>query len=139
MAFTDWIKNGSNAASKTAPENTPPKITPVNERHAQEAAKTQEPAKPITPEIKAQAERATAALDKATQHQQAPSAPASPEGSSNAAQLQNQNQQDKTQAALSPTDDAKGKTATQENKPALEKTTERAQQTIARRPPSWER
>ena len=106
--------------------------------YTRQASEEKAAQRPITPEIKAQADRATAAMEKATQHQQAHSAPA-PEGSTNTAHLQNQNQQEKTQAALSPTDDAKGKTATQEKAPAPEKTTERTQQTIARRPPSWER
>lgn len=138
MALLDFIKNRNAQTQQPAAENTQAqKPETAKQMYTRQASEVKVAQRPITPEIKAQADRATAAMEKATQHQQAHSAPA-PEGSSNTAHLQNQNQQDKTQAALSPTDDAKGKTAGQEKQPKPEKAPERPQ-TIARRPPSWER
>jgi hypothetical protein len=138
MALLDFIKNRNAQTQQPAAENTQAqKPETAKQMYTRQAGEEKATQKPITPEIKAQADRATAATEKATQHQQAYSAPA-PEGSTNTAHLQNQNRQDKTQASLSPTDDAKGKTAAQEKRPAPEKTPERPQ-TMARRPPSWER
>jgi hypothetical protein len=58
---------------------------------------------------------------------------------SNAAHLQNQNNQDKAQPALSPTDSHVGKTALEETSQEQNPTTGRTQNTIARPAPSWER
>jgi hypothetical protein len=139
MAFTDWIKNRNASQQPSVAENSQQqKPETAKEMYSREAAQEKAKAKPITPEIKAQADRVTATMDKATQHMQTPAAAAPAEGGTNSPHLQKQNRQDKTQAALSPTDDAAGKAAGQAKQPAPEKTPERAQ-TLPRPKPSWER
>lgn len=133
MALLDFLKKRrqQTAQPKTQPET-------AKQMYTREAAQ-QTAAKPITPEIKAQADRAMATMNKASQHVQAASSAAAPEtAESPAAQLQNQHGQGKTQAALSPTDGASGKTVSQDQVRPLE-TPRKPQQTVARRPPSWER
>jgi len=140
MALLDFIRN-RNASQQQAVANKSQEQKPetAKELYSREAMQEKATQRPITPEIKAQADRATATMDKATQHRQSQAAPTSGEGDSNSAQLQKQSHQDKSQEALSPTDSASGKTAVQEQQPAPEKTAERQQATVARRPPSWER
>jgi hypothetical protein len=140
MAFLDWMKNRGQQSPAAEPKQQKPET--AKEMYTREVA--QEKANRIapTPDQEQRAQKIGEVLNKATQHreQSAPAPSNAPdEGSTNAAQLQNQNQQGKAQEGLSPTDDARGKTAGQEQQPAPEKTTERAQQTVARRPPSWER
>jgi hypothetical protein len=148
MAFLDFIKNRQASepqpAAQKSQEQKPDAAKPetAKEMYTREAA--QEKANRIapTPDQKQRAQKIGEVLNKATQHrdQAAPARPDAPdEGGTNDAQIQKQNQQGKTQEALSPTDDARGQTVAQEQQPAPEKTTERAQQTVARRPPSWER
>ncbi len=124
MAFLDFMKNRNAGRQQPAGDSQQPKPGVVKEMYAERDAQQKAAEKPITPEVKEQADRAMAAMNKATQHQDGPAAPSPSEGSSNSAQLQKQNHQDKGQAALSPTDDASGKTAGQEKQPAPEKTPE---------------
>lgn len=102
MAILDFIKNRPQPqpATKTAPES----------------AKA-EPAKKDVAQVLSGADRAkvhdiSERLKKATIHVQGNSL--GTEGSSNAALLQKQNNQDKTQAAMSPTDRFAGQTALQQ-------------------------
>jgi hypothetical protein len=101
MAFLDFIKNRAQQApeAKPAPTQAPVKEAPkaIEQALSKEALQT----------VKEVGER----LQKATI--QGPStAPAGGDGS-NAALRQNQNNQDKTQAAMSPTDRFNGQAATQ--------------------------
>lgn len=141
MAFLDFIKNRQASQQQPVAENSQQqKPQNAKEMYTQRDTQERASAKPITPEIKAQADRAAATMNKASQHLQSHSAPAAPQdGGSPAVQMQKQNGQDKTQGALSPTDGTAGKTAVQEKEKAPEKPTQRPSQTIQRRPPSWER
>jgi hypothetical protein len=140
MAFLDFIKN-RNASQQQSVANKSQEQKPetAKEMYARETAQEKAAARPITPEIKAQADRALATINKASQHLQSPPAPAAPDGGSPAAHLQKQSHQEKAQAALSPTDDSAGKTAAQGNEKAPEKPVSQTRQTVARPRPSWER
>ena len=140
MPFLDFIKN-RNVSQQQSVANKPQDQKPetAKEMNSREAAQEKAAEKPITPEIKAQADRAMATINKASQHLQPQPAPAAPDGGSPAAQLQKQNHQEEAQPALSPTDGAAGKTAAQDKEKAPEKPVSRNPQTVPRRPPSWER
>ena len=137
--FIEWIKN-RNAARQQSVAEKPQERKPetAQEMYTREAAQQRASEKPITPEIKAQADRAAGAFREGMQRP-SQSRPAAPESSgSPTAQLQKQDGQEKTQAALSPTDGTAGKTPSQEVLKKVEKTTERPK-TVPRTPPSWER
>jgi hypothetical protein len=136
MAFLDFIKN-RNQQQPVAEKSQEQKPENAKQMYTREAAEQKAAEKPITPEVKAQADKAMGTM-REFQQQGSPSQPSVSEGSSPNAHLQKQDYQDKAQHALSPTDGAAGKTASQEKTKAPEKQTERPQ-TIARRPPSWER
>jgi len=140
MAFLDFIKN-RNVSQQQSVANKPQDQKPetAKEMHSRQAAQEKAAEKPITPEIKAQADRAMATINKASQHLEPQPAPAAPDGGSPAAHLQKQNHQEKAQPALSPTDGAAGKTAAQDKEKAPEKPVSRTPQTVPRRQPSWER
>lgn len=140
MALLEFIKN-RNASQQQSIANKSPEQKPetAKEMYSREAAREKAAERPITPEIKAQADRAMATIDKASQHLQSQPAPAAPDGGTNAAQLQKQNHQEKAQEALSPTDSAAGKTAAQDKEKAPEKPVSRSPQTVPRPRPSWER
>jgi hypothetical protein len=94
-----------------------------------------------TPDQEARARVIGEEMRKATQHseQRGTAAPDTPaDAGSNAAKLQKQDHQNKTQEALSPTDDAAGKAATQKKPQGQEKPSPRPQ-TLPRPRPSWER
>lgn len=139
MALLDFIKRNAPQQQSVANKSQEQKPETAKEMYTREAVQEKAEQRPITPEVKAQADRATAAMEKATQHVTPNSTPAPAEGGTNNAQLQKQSHQDKAQSSMSPTDGAAGITAAQEKQPAPEKTTHRPQQTVARRPPSWER
>ncbi len=141
MAFLDFINNRQESQQQSVAQTSQEqKPETAKEMYARQDAQAKASAKQITPEIKAQADRATATMNKATEHVQSPAKRTAPEtGSAPQAQLQNQSRQDKAQEALSPTDGASGKTALQDKEKAPEKAPQRAQQTMPRRPPSWER
>jgi hypothetical protein len=135
MPFLDFIRN-RNASPQQAQKAQDPKPETAKEMYTRQAG--QESAKPLSPEMKEQATRALAAMTKGTQHLEE-GKPAAPEsGGSPTAELQKQNQQDKAQAALSPTDASAGKTASQEEPKAPQKSAERPKN-LPRTPPSWER
>jgi hypothetical protein len=141
MAFLDFVNNRQAAQQQAvAQKSQEQKPETAKEMYARQDTKEQAATKPITPEIKAQADRAMATMNKATEHVQSPAKQPAPEtGSAPQAQLQNQSRQDKAQEALSPTDGASGKTALQDKEKAPDKAPQRAPQTMPRRPPSWER
>jgi hypothetical protein len=140
MALLDFIKNRNDAkqqaVAKTSQAQKPETAKEMYTRQARQESAVQ---RPITPEIKAQADRALATINRASQHLQSQPSPGASEGGTNGAQLQNQNHQDKAQQALSPTDAATGKTAAQDKEKVPEKPPSRNPQTVPRRAPSWER
>jgi hypothetical protein len=149
MGFTDWIKNRNASQQASVAENSQQqKPETAKEMYSREAAQEKANAKPITPEIKAQADRVTATMDKATQHMSqnsgAPSAAPSDGASSPQPMRQNMTGQDKTAPALSPTSAQRGQTEKdspgKSNAPAETQTkaADRAQ-TLPRPKPSWER
>src|ERR1017187_2152793 len=100
MAFLDFMKN-RNAAQQQSVANKPQEQKPetAKEMHSRQAAQEKAAERPITPEIKAQADRAMATINKASQHLELQPAAAAPDGGSPAAQLQKQNHQEKAQSA----------------------------------------
>jgi hypothetical protein len=141
MGFLGWIRNRS-AAQQQAVANTSqgPKPENAKQMYAREAAQEKASAKPITAEIKAQADRALATINRASQHAQPGPPQAAPENAgSPEAHLQKQHGQGRAQEALSPTDAATGQTATQDKGKTPDAIPSRAPQTIPRPRPSWER
>jgi len=115
MAFLDFIKNRNASRQQPVADHAQAqKPETARQMYAREAAQDKAAEKPITPEIKAYTDRALAAITKATQHISPQAPPPASDGGTQAAQLQKQHNQDKTQAALSPTDGTVGKTALQE-------------------------
>ena len=102
MAFLDFMKNRpqQEQAAKPAPQTPKP-----------EAQK--DVTKVLSPAELAQFREVGERLQKATAHARGGMQQAAAGDGSNAALLQKQNNQDKAQAALSPTDHFKGQTATQ--------------------------
>ena len=101
MAFLDFMKNRPQPqpAAKATPE------TPKPEPPKKDVSQV------ISSADSAKARQAGEIINKATAHIRSESQPT--EGGSNAALLQKQNNQDKTQAAMSPTDRFAGQTALQ--------------------------
>jgi hypothetical protein len=143
MAFLDFMNDRQGqrpAGEQQSQQDRKPET--AKEMYTREAAQDKANRIPATAEQKEQAQKIGTEMRQANEPNQepSPSAPSAPEDrGSNAAQLQNQSNQGKEQKALSPTDDAAGKTAVQEKQQSQEKQTQRPQQTVARRPPSWER
>ena len=141
MAFLDFVNNRQAAQQQSvAPTTQEQKPETAKEMYARQDTQEKTASKPITPEIKAQADRAMATMNKASEHVHSAAKRTAPEtGSAPQAQLQNQSRQEKTQESLSPTDGTAGKTALQSKEKAPEKAPQRAQQTVPRKAPSWER
>jgi len=141
MALLDFIKNRQESQQHSAAQTTQEqKPETAKEMYTRQDAQEKTASKSITPEIKAQADRAMTTMNKASEHVQSPAKRTAPEtGSAPQAQLQNQSRQDKSQEALSPTDGTAGKTAVQGKEKTPEKAPQRAQQTVPRTAPSWER
>jgi hypothetical protein len=101
MALLDFIKNRPErqAAPKPAPETQAPQAPPKDVSRV------------LSPADLAKFREVGARLEKATAHARSPVQPEAGDGG-NAALLQKQNNQDRTQAALSPTDHYKGQTVT---------------------------
>jgi len=141
MALLDFIKNRNAAPQQDASQERKqemPSPQTAKQMYAAQAAQDKAAEKPITPEIKAQADRILATVREPQQQTPLAAAPIAAGDGSNHAQLQKQTNQDNVQAALSPTDAAAGKTALQADKTVAEPKP-RAPQTVPRRPPSWER
>jgi hypothetical protein len=142
MAFLDFINNRQGQRPGGEQQSQQQKPETAKQMYTQEAAREKANRIAPTADQEQRAQKIGDEMRKGTQPTQeaAPVAASAPDDrGSNAAQLQNQSQQGKEQKALSPTDDAAGKTAVQEKQPSQEKAPERPQQTVARRPPSWER
>jgi hypothetical protein len=143
MALLDFMKN-RNASQQQSVANKPQEQKPETAKEMYTREAVQEKANRIapTPDQEQRAQKIGEEMRKATQHLEQPAPPAAnapADGGSNAALLQKQNHQGKAQEAMSPTDDAAGKTAAQDKQPAPEKTTQRQEQTVPRPRPSWER
>ena len=138
MGFITWIVN----KRKEAPANNVQPQQPTEyakQKGTREAFEDERNRKPLTPEIKAKAQDAARGIHHQSEALlQAIEPPAPDSGGNPSALLQKQDGQGKTQAALSPTDGAKGKPMSVEKPETPEKKTERPQ-TLPRTPPSWER
>jgi hypothetical protein len=146
MALLDFVKNRqANQQQDVAGKSQQQKPETAKQMYAREAAQEKTNAKPMDqmrPEQQAKVEQIKATLEKSTQHMNrdaaAPaSAPANDGG--NTAHMQKQNNQEKTQAALSPTDNTAGKTAIRGQDKTPEKAAPEKPQTLPRPRPSWER
>jgi hypothetical protein len=102
MAILDFIRNRQRQASPSQAQAAKP---------VQQAPARQDVSKVIPASELAKAREIGDRLKRATMHMQAGAS--SGEGGSNAAMLQKQNNQDKVQAPMSPTDRFAGKTALQ--------------------------
>lgn len=136
MAFLDFLKQRQ--ASGQQADAPKPQTETAKQMYTREAAQRAAAVKPITPEIKQEAERAMTMLSKASQHASSSRTVAPEAAGGAAAQRQNQQVQGNAQPALSPTDGMKGKTVGQDEVRPLP-TPKREQPTVVRRPPSWER
>lgn len=142
MALLDFIKNrdvqrpvSEQQSQQQAPET-------AKQMHTREAAEERANRVAPTPDQEARAKKIGEEMLKGTQSAQerpATVTEAPADQGTNSAHLQNQNHQNKTQEALSPTDGARGKTAVQEKVSAPERAPEQTQKTMARTTPSWER
>jgi hypothetical protein len=145
MGFLDFIKNRQQQAS---PEQTP------NQRpDAAKEMQTRPEQKSVAqiPEAeKSKAKELGARIDRAGQDVGSNASEPSPAGGASSPEPMRQNMtgQDSAAPALSPTSGQLGKTVNEQDKPApadnapaktQERTVEKERQTIARRPPSWER
>jgi hypothetical protein len=154
MAFLDFIKNRmAKGQQADAPKPQQPKPETAKQMYTREAAQPprQNTLNQISPERFLQVNEIRARLQKATQYagQESPARQASPADApvSQEAMRQNMTGQDKTTPALSPTSAQTGMTSVESGsslRPAptpkvQQKSTPRPQQTVARRPPSWER
>jgi hypothetical protein len=106
MAFLDWMKNRGQQPQAPPKQAAPAQAPPETPQQAQDLAQG---LKPRQTETIDQVRATMALLDKATSHIQGGPHP-DPPSSSPAAMRQNQSNQEKEQAALSPTDHARGKT-----------------------------
>src|ERR1035438_631295 len=115
MAFLDFMKERTQAqtpVAETSHQQKPEAVRPLTAKEMYTRESAQEKANRIapTPDQEQRAQKIGEELSKATQHreQSAPARPNAPdEGSTNAAQIQNQNQQDKTQEALSRSEESR--------------------------------
>ncbi|MGA7077471.1 MAG: hypothetical protein WBQ43_05045 [Terriglobales bacterium] len=155
MAFLDFINNRQGQRAAGEQQSQPQKSEPTKEMSTRGAVKENAPAKQfenMRPDQQAKVAEAQTLFRQGTQETaQAPSAPAqAPADSTESPQVMAQKSmnQDKAAPALSPTSAQKGTRATEKDSPApaqeptaqsKERSQEQTRQTIARRPPSWER
>lgn len=134
MGFITWIVH----RRKEAPaNNAQPPLENAKQKGTREAIEEERNRKPLTPEIKAQADEAVRGMRHQSEAISQAIRPAE-SAASPAAHLQKQDGQEKVQAALSPTDGAKGKPVSVDKPKTPEKKTERPR-TLPRTPPSWQR
>ena len=149
MALLDFMKNRNNQQQDVAQK--PQEQTPVTAKQlytrqdAQERA-SQKPVDQLPPAQQQKLDEVKARLEKATQHvgNDTPPSPPNAGGSASPQALrQNMSGQDKAAPALSPTSEHAGATAKEQSatkqSESPSKATDSQTQTIARRPPSWER
>jgi len=145
MAFLDFIKNRQQQAA--SPQEQKPETTKqpqtAREMYAQQDAPEKATQAPLTPEVKAQADRAMETLDKSSFHLRSQSAASPSETGGNSEPMrQNAVNQDKAAPALSPTTEQMGKVAEKESAaPSNEPAKEQPQKSQARRHDrgGWER
>jgi hypothetical protein len=153
MAFLDFINNRQGQRSEQ--QSQPQKSEPTREVNTRGAGQENAPTKQfenMRPDQQAKVAEAQTLFRQGTQETApAPSAPAqAPADSTESPQVMAQKSmnQDKAAPALSPTSAQKGTRATEKDSPApsqdssvqsKEQSQEQKRQTIARRPPSWER
>ena len=140
MGFIAWItgRNKPQRPTQQRPREQKPEY--ARQKAIREDAADRANQKPITAETKTIADRALATIKKAPERFEWTPVPAAPVSSGTpAARLQKQDHQGKAQEALSPTDDATGKTSSQHKAKAPDNAPQRRPQTLPRTPPSWER
>lgn len=154
MAFLDFIKNREGQRPAAEQQSQQQKPENAKEWHARKDAQdvaAQKPVQQLPEADKLQAKELGARLDKATQHIQ-PNAPAhvpAPADSTSSPEPMRQKMtgQDKTAPDLSPTSAQMGQVGhekeaaapSQEQAEKTQQPTQKPNQTMARRPPSWER
>ena len=154
MAFLDFIKNRQGQQQPAPQPSQQHKPETAKEMYTQQATQDKAAAKAldqIGPEQRAKVEDIKEKMQQATQHLRQNEQPASPAPTDGATgpqpMAQKMTSQDKAAPALSPTSAQAGTRATEQEAPApsgesqakaQEKSPDRPQ-TIARRPPSWER
>jgi|SRR5579871_2817801 len=150
MAFLDFLKRGQGRQQAAAPK---PQPETAKQMYTREAAQppAQNNMNQISPERFRQVDEIRARLEKATQHvgQESAVRQASPADApvSQEAMRQNMARQDQTAPAMSPTSAQSGMTSVESGASVRPSPTPKVQQknvqsrpqTIARRPPSWER
>jgi hypothetical protein len=137
MGFITWIVN----KRKEAPANNaqPQQRETAKQMYTREANTEDRNRNPLTPEIKAKAAQAVRGMHGQSEALlQAVKSPSPESGGSPSAHLQKQDGQEKAQAALSPTDGAKGKSGPEDQPKTPEKKPD-PPRTLPRTPPSWER
>ncbi len=155
MAFLDFINNRQGQRAAGEQQSQPQKSEPTREMNTRGTGQENAPAKQfenMRPDQQAKVAEAQSLFRQGMQETaQAPSAPAqAPADSTESPQVMAQKSmnQDKAAPALSPTSAQKGMRATEKDSPApsqdassqsKERSQEQTRQTIARRPPSWER
>jgi len=139
MGFITWVIHRGKTPQQPVAEKPQERPRHAKDWHAEKAALEEASRNPITREIKADARDAVSAMKRPSEALLNSVKPPAPESGGNpSAHLQKQDRQEKAQAALSPTDGSKGKSASEEKPKTPEKKTERPR-TLPRTPPSWER
>jgi hypothetical protein len=110
MAFLDFIKNRQ-AEQKSAQQTPKQQPQTAREMYAAKDAQEKTNQKPLTPEIKAQADRVLGRAEQASSFLQSSSAPSSGGETRGEPMRQKQMNQDKAAPALSPTTEQVGKVA----------------------------
>jgi hypothetical protein len=157
MAFLDFINNkqgqrpaGEQQSQQQSQQQKPETAKQMYTREAAQDAASRKPEPQIPDAEKSKARELGGRIDTAAQDikQNAPAQAAEGGASSPEAQRQMMTGQDKVAPPQSPTSAQKGTPATEKNAPApsqdassqsKERSQEQTRQTIARRPPSWER
>jgi hypothetical protein len=154
MALLDFIKNRDGQRPAAEQQSQQQKPENAREMHVLKDAQDKAALKPVPqmPEAeKLKAQELGARLDKATQHiqQNAPTHTPAPADSTSGPEPMRQNMtgQDKTAPDLSPTSAQMGQVGhekeaaapSQEQAEKTQQPTQQPSQTVARRPPSWER
>jgi hypothetical protein len=143
MGFITWIVNRHKPQQQAVAEKALERAPHATEYFAQKAAQDLASLKPISSQLRAQVSAFQATIYGASlPAESALKLDASTEGGNPSAQVQKQDGQENTQASLSPTDGAKGRSPSQE-KPAIEEKSsgpaKPQKPTIQRPTPSWER
>ena len=154
MGFLDFIKERGQrpSAEQQSQQQKPETAKEMNTREAAQERPAQKSVAQISDADKSYARELGSRIDQAAQdiQQKAPAQTQAPEDGTGSPEPMRQNMmsQDKAAPALSPTSAQQGKTSNEQDGPApsedassksQESSQEQTRQTIARRPPSWER